>query len=392
MNTNDTNIVLIGAGRMGQAIAYDLRHYDPHYPVFVIDNDADALDRLANIVGTEGLELVSGDISDEKLIRNLLKRTIPMAKSTVVIGAADYRLNYKLTMAAIENGASWVDLGGNNNVVARQFELDDAAKSAGVSVVPDCGLAPGMVNVLAGDARNRLDTMDELHFRVGGLPQFPKPPLFYGLVFSADGLANEYSEPCRIIENGEAFNVDPLTGWERIHVGPPYGTLEAFHTSGGSSTMTDTFEGIVQSLDYKTLRYQGHLKNIRLLLDLGLFDAGEIEISDTVSVAPRRLFGKILERPGWVEEDVVVMVGWAEGMRDNRNIKVKYRLFDEYDSETGLTAMARTTGFSAAVIARMIADERINERGALRQEVSVPPDQYIEEMQQRNVRIEIESV
>jgi lysine 6-dehydrogenase len=376
-------ILIIGAGAMSRAIAYDLLKIEPAYNITIMDQDQEVLDRLINFVDSKGIKSVIANADDVDRCRQLFK------DKNLIIGAAGYKYNVELTKLAIECKASWVDLGGNNDVVGNQFKLDEDALSNNVTVVPDCGLAPGMVNIIAGDAVNRLDEVHELHFRVGGLPQKPKPPLFYGLVFSADGLANEYSEPSLIIENGTVVEVEPLTGLEKVEFGAPYGILEAFHTSGGSSTMVRTFDGIIKNLDYKTLRYPGHLRRVKLLYDLGFFNNREIDLGGGNYAAPRRLFAATLERFGWVTEDIVVLDCWALGKRKDKSIRIEYHLLDSYDPQTELTAMARTTGFSAAVIARMILEGSISAKGVIRQEVSVPPDEYFSALLKRNVEIKI---
>ncbi|MCF7811358.1 saccharopine dehydrogenase NADP-binding domain-containing protein [bacterium] len=376
-------VLIIGAGAMSRAIAYDLLNSNPAYHVTVMDKDQEVLNRLVRFINSNDVDAIIANADDIDSCRKLFKW------KDIIIGAAGYSYNVELTKLAIESGASWVDLGGNNDVVARQFDLDEEALSKDVTIVPDCGLAPGMVNIIAGDAVNRLDEVNELHFRVGGLPQKPKPPLFYGLVFSADGLANEYSEPSLIIENGNIIEVEPLTGLEKVQFGAPYGILEAFHTSGGSSTMVRTFDGIIKNLDYKTLRYPGHLRRVKLLYDLGFFNNQEIDLGSGNFAAPRKLFAAMLERFGWITEDIVVLDCWALGKRNDKSFRIEYRLLDSYDPQTELTAMARTTGFSAAVIARMILEGAISAKGVIRQEVSVPPNEYFSALKERNIEIKI---
>jgi len=376
-------ILIIGAGAMSRSIAFDLLKTEPAYHVTIMDREQDVLDSLVKFVGSDDISAIIGNAGDIDSCRELFKG------KDIIIGAAGYRYNVELTKLAVECNANWIDLGGNNDVVDCQFKLDKEALSNDVTVVPDCGLAPGMVNIIAGDAVNRLDEVYELHFRVGGLPQEPKPPLFYGLVFSADGLANEYSEPSLVIENGNVVEVESLTGWEQVHVGAPYGILEAFHTSGGSSTMVRTFSGIIKNLDYKTLRYPGHLRGVRLLYDLGFFNNREIDLGGGNYAAPRKLFTAALERLGWVTEDIVILDCWALGKRDGQSVRIEYSLLDSYDSQTGLTAMARTTGFSAAVIVRMILDGTISAKGVIRQEISVPPGEYFNNLKERSVEIKI---
>ncbi len=383
----ENTILLIGSGSMGKAIAHDLHHLKPYYNLIIFDRDPKALERMLRFLGdANNIETVFGEIRDPRLLRKYMK------KSALTIGAAAYKYNFELTQLAISSGSSWIDLGGNNQIVDRQFRLNDSAVNAGVAIAPDCGLAPGLVSVIGKDAISKLEQVDELRLRVGGLPQKPEPPLFYALCFSVDGLINEYVEPARFIEDGQIKECSSLTGWERIYIGPPYGTMEAFNTSGGSSTMVDTFSGKVRNLDYKTIRYLGHLKRIRLLADLGLFGSDEIKIGSGLSTTPRRVMGAILNRLGWVKEDLVILKAWAIGAKNGRNGRIDYKMIDEYDPETNLTAMARTTGFSAAITARMILEGKIEAKGALKQELFAEPTEFFSELYKRGIEINISQV
>ena len=185
-----------------------------------------------------------------------------------VISCVNYWYNVELSKAAIETGANFCDLGGNNYVVDDQLALDEQARAAGINIIPDCGLAPGMVSVLAMHGASRFDEVDEIHIRVGGLPQDPRPPLDYQLVFSVEGLINEYIEVARVIRDGEIKTVDSMTELESLSFDgfPP---LEAFQTSGGTSTLPDTFLGRIRELDYKTIRYAGHCDKFKAMIDLG---------------------------------------------------------------------------------------------------------------------------
>lgn len=391
----ESYILIIGAGGMARAIAYDLRRRQPAYPLVVLDRDREALSRMTAFVGEGEVQTICGDAGDLELLKRLLSR------AAVGIGAASYRYNYNAAALAIGERAHWIDLGGNPTVVARQMELNNKAKATGVAVMPDCGLAPGMVNVIGGDIVRRIPEIEELHFRVGGLPQFPKPPLFYGLVFSPEGLANEYSEPARVIEDGVLKEVESLTGWERVYVGPPLGTLEAFHTAGGSSTMVETFRGRVKALDYKTLRYPGHLRRIKLLGDLGFWGDDELKLPPPappycvegdkggVAVTPRAVLGTLLMRQGWVTEDLVALAAWGIGKRNGMAIRVDYRMTDYYDPATGLTAMARTTGFPAAIVARMLVEGGVTETGVLKEEMAIPSERFLAELGERGIRFEV---
>jgi len=383
-----TDFLIIGAGGMARAIAFDLLNYEPRHSVVLLDRDPSALEDISRFLGKEGVEYVVGDASDKALVTSLMNRSV------AAIGASSYKLHLACAEVAVATGTHWVDLGGNPDVVKSQFALDALAKGASVGIVPDAGLAPGLVNVLGGYLASHLDVIDELHFRVGGLPQNPQPPLFYGLVFSPEGLANEYHEPAWVIEEGELKSVESLTGWERIYFGAPLGTLEAFHTSGGASTMVETFLGKVKALDYKTLRYPGHHRKIKLLGDLGFWNEETVQVrsretGELVKTAPRDVLGALMMKNGFITDDLVVLLAWGIGKKNGKECRRDIKMLDFADPETGLTSMARTTGFPATIIARMLAEGKITARGVLRQEEVVPAEMMIDELAKRGVKIEV---
>ena len=211
-----------------------------------------------------------------------------------VISCVNYWYNVSLSKAAIETGANFCDLGGNNYIVDEQLALDAEAKAAGINIIPDCGLAPGMVSVLAMHGAAKFDDIEEIHIRVGGLPQDPQPPLNYQLVFSVEGLINEYIEVARVIRDGKIIEIDSMTEIESLNFEgfPP---LEAFQTSGGTSTLPDTFLGKIRELDYKTIRYAGHCEKFKTMMDLGLCSSDEIVV-DFQKVKPRKVFGELLQK------------------------------------------------------------------------------------------------
>src|SRR5205823_5133437 len=202
---------------------------------------------------------------------------------------------------------NFCDLGGNKAVVAAELALDAEARERGVNVIPDCGLAPGMVAVLVAHAAARFTTLDEIHIRVGGLPQRPKPPLDYQLVFSVEGLINEYVERARVIRDGRIAEVESMTEVESLEFPPPFGTMEAFQTSGGTSTLPETFLGRVRERDYKTIRYPGHCAKFKTMIDLGLCSSEKVKV-DGLSIAPRRLLGDLLVKNLPADEPDVVLV------------------------------------------------------------------------------------
>jgi lysine 6-dehydrogenase len=238
-----------------------------------------------------------------------------------------------------------------------------------------------MANVIAAQAIEDTEAT-HVHLRVGGLPQNPQPPLDYTLVFSVHGLLNEYIEPAVVIRNGEITEVPSLTEIEEIDF-PPIGVLEAFQTSGGTSTLPCTYQHQLQELDYKTIRYKGHCAKMKVLLDVGMCSEESISIG-TFQVSPRDVLSKVLERTlPHEEKDMVLMRITAEGKKGTTT----YEMIDYFDEKSSMTAMARTTAFPTSIIAQMIASGTISKRGAYPPERVVPPLPFIKELTKRNIII-----
>jgi lysine 6-dehydrogenase len=368
-------ILVIGAGMMAQAIVHHLASRDELDSLIVADRDRGRAQSLAARFSDRRIVPLHLDVSAPRAVREA------MDGCTVAISAVPYFFNLALAEAAVDAGVSFCDLGGNNRIVAGELALDERAREAGVTVIPDCGLAPGLVNLLAAAAIEELNEVEQVSIRVGGLPQHPRPPLDYQIVFSPHGLINEYMEPSQVLRDGEIVTVPSLTEREEISFPAPYGTLEAFHTSGGSSTLPHTLRGRVKNLDYKTIRYPGHVERIKAMADLGFFDEAPISI-DNCDVAPRAVAVHLLEeRLSFGEPDVVLLRvlarGAAIGSDSDTSCEVKYEMIDNYDPATGLSAMMRTTGFPIAQIAFMLATGEISARGALPQETCVPTGLFL---------------
>ena len=291
-----------------------------------------------------------------------------------------------LNAAAIETRTNFCDLGGNNYVVDAQLALDDAAKNAGINIIPDCGLAPGMVSVLAMHGANRFEEIEEIHIRVGGLPQNSQPPLNYQLVFSVEGLINEYIETARVIRGSEIVEVDSMTELETLEF-ENFPALEAFQTSGGTSTLPDTFFGKIKELDYKTIRYAGHCDKFKTLIDLGLCSSDEIVV-DNMKIKPRRVLGELLQKNLPADEPDYVLIRLEfVGAKDGERKRLRYDIVDKYDAATGLSAMMRTTAFPASIIAQMAVRGDVKMRGATPQEKAIDADKFVAELARRNIKI-----
>jgi lysine 6-dehydrogenase len=358
---------------MGLGAVHDLAAQPDVARVTVADVDAARAQTVAARAGAKG-RAVSLDCSDHAAVVDLMRG------HAAAISCVNYWLNEALAKAAIEAGTNFCDLGGNNTVVDAELALDAAAKAAGVNIVPDCGLAPGMTAVLVAHAVSRVENADEIHIRVGGLPLEPKPPLDYQLVFAVEGLINEYVERARVLRGGEIVTVDSMTELEELEFPAPFGQLEAFQTSGGTSTLVETYLGRVRELDYKTIRYRGHCAKFKAMIDLGLCSSEPVN-----GVVPRKFFGDMLVRnlPHDEPDAVLVRVEVIGGGK-----RLRYDIVDRYDEATGLSAMMRTTAFPASIVALMMARGQTTAKGALPQERCIPPEAFMRELAARGIKVE----
>ena len=366
---------VFGAGLMGRYIVNDLSsRLDAS--ITWVDRSQDALERGKEALSApHKVELVRADITPERDLRHLIQ------PGSVAVGASSYEHHLQLTKMAIDRGASWLDLGGNNTVVANQRALDKRAKDQKVTVIPDCGLAPGMVSILGWDLHQRFEQADTIELRVGGLPASPSNQLGYQLVFSARGLLNEYREPCTVLRDGDLQEVAPLAELETLSVGERFPNLEAFTTSGGISTLAESLIGRVAHADYKTIRYPGHAQIISTMMELGFFNDESVARSGETAFD---ISASILEKSLSSEAPDVVLVR-ADAKLGNR---ILGRWTSVIDADSDWTAMQRSTGASAAVIAELIATGQVNGPGVLTQEGGVPAAKYIDGLRKRRVELE----
>jgi len=345
---------VLGAGRQGTAAAYDMARFGDAAQVLVADFELEraqeAARRVNELSGRDVARAARVDVRDEASV----VKTLTGVKA--VLSAVPYTFNLALTRASIQAGCHFCDLGGNTDIVLQQWALDAEAKKKSVAVVPDCGLAPGLANVLAAYVKARLDQTESIRMRCGGLPQRPRPPLGYKLVFNIAGLTNEYFGRALVLRGGKVHEVETFSELETLDFPEPVGRCEAFVTSGGTSTVPRSFEGEVEELDYKTVRYPGHFEKFKVLLDLGLLDLKPVEVDGT-PVVPRKLFHRVAApRIDFPEDkDLVVLRVEGTGTKDQEPLTIRLDIVDFHDDATGFTAMERTTGFPAAMVAEALA-------------------------------------
>lgn len=375
-------ILVIGAGMMGRAIAFDLSKFSKYDKITVIDKDKNTVEGAKNFLKNNK---ISYNLLD---IENTVDAVKCIREYDVVISAIPYFFNYELTKIAIDTKTHFIDLGGNNSIVKKQKTLDKKAQEAKIIVIPDCGLAPGLVSIITRDTVDYYDSVDFVKIRVGGLPKNPIPPFNYQFVFSPNGLINEYTQDAIVLNNKKIVYKKSMTELEKITFPKPFGDMEAFITSGGCSTLPYTFKYIIKYLDYKTIRYPRHCEKFKLLLDLGLGSDKPIKINN-YKINPREVLIKLVEKfiPA-TGEDAVLLKVFAQGSKNNKKIKIEYTMIDYFDKKNNITAMMRTTGYPVSIIAQMIEQKKIDKYGVSTPEEIINPKYFFKELKKKSIIIE----
>ncbi len=381
------NVIVIGSGYMGRAVAYDLCKFSHFEKITIVDSNRESLRSAKEFLKNSGKVLFQVVNAEN---RSWMKELFE--KNDVAISALPYQCNHKLTCIAIETQTHFLDLGGNNDVVSQQRSLTGEAAQQGVTIIPDCGLAPGLVSTITRDIVNRMDTVLYVKLRVGGLPLVPTGPLKYQISWSPNGLINEYLEPALVLEDGEIIKKDSMTGIERIEFPEPFGWMEAFYTSGGCSTLPYTYRDTIERLDYKTIRYPGHCEKFKILLDLGLGSEIPVEVGEQHVVPRDLLINQLLKNIPTTGDDVILVKVLGCGYKETNHDKIttlEYTMIDRCDKENNVSAMMRTTGFSISAIAQMIEEGAIEERGVFCPEEIVPPEPFFQMLKLRGINIQL---
>jgi lysine 6-dehydrogenase len=375
-------LLVLGAGLQGCACAYDLLQ-NPAITVTLADVRPAKLPPFLQRDWGGRLQTVKLDVTDAGAVAQTFRG------HAAVMSAIPYYYNAPMAKAAVEAGSHFSDLGGNTEIVLEQKKLHGEALAMGISVIPDCGLAPGMVNILAAEGIRRLDQAEKVKIFVGGLPQSPEPPLNYQIVYSLEGALDYYTTPSWVLRGGRPVQVDALSEVEPVEFPSPVGTLEAFHTGGGISTLPFAYQGKIDVMEYKTLRYPGHAAVVRPMRELGLLANEPIEVKGK-QVVPRDVFIAAVHPRLFKPEgrDLVALQVEVSGRKDGRPRSVTFRLLDYYDAKHGISAMMRTTGYSLSITGQMQVDGRVKAKGVLTPDEAMPFDAYVTELGKRGIRIE----
>jgi len=346
--------------------------------IVISDSDLNRAEKAADSIEKEGVESIQLDASEYPRLVSTLK------DFDLAVGLAPGRMGYQTVRACVEAGVDMVDL---SFMPEDPLTLHREAQKADVTVIPDCGVAPGISNMLVGRAYSLLDEVEEAIILVGGIPEKPIGPLGYKVTWCVEDLLEEYTRESKIVKHGKVVEEEALNGLELVEF-PGVGKLEAFYTDG-VRTLHSTIKG-VKNMWEKTLRYPGHAEKIKLLRDLGFF--GQTKLHG-INLSARELTIKLLEENLSLPEisDLLLMNVKVTGSKGESKVMYDYHILDRYDSAGKVTAMARTTAYTASIVVQLLASNEIAEKGV------IPPERLgmderlfnkiITELSKRGIRV-----
>jgi len=375
-------MLVLGAGLQGSACAFDLLQDKEVEQVRLADLKISHLPSFLAPYSGRRLLPTPLDVRDEDAVRGLMR------ECDAVMSAIPYYFNFDMARLAVESGVHFTDLGGNTEIVNEQKTLDAEAKRKNITVVPDTGLAPGMVNILAEYGIRQLDSVRSVRIYVGGLPQNPEPPLNYQIVDSLEGVLDYYTTLSWVLRRGKRTQVRALSEIEPVSFGDGVGELEAFHTAGGLSTMAFRYEDKIPEMEYKTLRYPGHAERMEAIRDLGLLDLDPVDVNG-LKVVPRDAFMAIVgprltKREG---RDLVALRVVVSGTKGGKPKSLTWELIDRYDEKHHISAMMRTTGYSLSITSMMQVRGQVKPAGVHTPDECIPAEKYIAGLGKRVVEI-----
>lgn len=380
---------ILGAGMQGTCAAYDLAKFGNPTKILLGDVSLEqakaSADRVNKLVGQAICHPDQVDAMNPDSLGAFLTGV------DVLLSCVPYWMHPHIAKVAVDCKVSMCDLGGNTDVTLETLKLDTAAKEAGVTLVPDCGLAPGLVNSLGMYLMEQMDEPETIKMYCGVLPQNPKPPFNYKLTFNVEGLVTEYDFEAVVLKDGKIDKVDTLADLEELEI-DTLGKMEAFNTSGGTSTAPYTFEGKVTNYVYKTIRFPGHCERMRIFKDFGFWNEDKIDVKGT-KIVPKdvfnAVFGPALSK--FVDRDMCAVRAVGEGKKDGKKVRMQIDILDKECEKTNFTSMERLTGYSLAIYAIEIAEGRVP-KGAIRYEEAVTGTKFVEQIQKRDVVLHIQGI
>ncbi len=376
----------MGSGRQGTAAAYDLARNGDADKVALADFHVDQAKKAANRVN----QLLQRDVVEPHQVdvENTSALTAFLSNVDSFVSAVPYYLNLEIAKCAIEAKASMCDLGGNTEQVFHELQLDEPARNAGITIVPDCGMVPGLGTSVCVYSMSLVEDPEEVFLWDGGLPRHPLEPWNYILTFHFEGLVNEYFGTTEFLRDGKLETVKCFEEYELVDFPEPIGQLEAFTTAGGTSSAPRTFLGKLKTYQNKTLRYKGHFAQWKAFHDAGLLETTPV-LTKGSGIRPRDLLQAVLDpkiRAREGDEDVCIIRAKCTGKTDGKRAEALVDLYEYYDGRTGFTSMERTTGWHAAIVASLMAHGEIR-KGAVPVELAMTGERMIRECRSRGMQV-----
>lgn len=372
-------VLILGCGNIGFVAAEDIAESMCSIDMVLADKSVEKARGAAERIG-RNVSWIELDASNNKKLAEALR------DADLAMGFLPGKLGYSLMKACIAVGRDCVDV---SYVPGDSLTLNWEAAKAGITIIPDCGFAPGISNMLVGHAATKLDKVQSVHILAGGLPERPIPPLGYVVTWSPDNLIYQYVRKARIVKEGKIVEVEALSGLEEVEF-PNLGRLEAFYTDGLRS-LPQTIKGVREMWE-KTLRYPGHAEKIKLLKSLGFFEETPIKVNGA-EVAPLRITVRLFEQKLRKPEvkDLAALKVEVSGFEDGKQTTYIYHMLDRYDEKRGITSMGRTTAYPASIIAQLLLKKVIREKGIIPPERIGMKDELfqliLKELEKREVRI-----
>jgi lysine 6-dehydrogenase len=373
-------LTVIGAGAIGSAVALRLNEREDVTQIRICDARARSLQRLRDETKSPKMRSFQVDVRDVHALEPIIR------DSACVIGCATPEINPVLAETCLEQGIHFCDLGGNDEIVHNELKLDERARTKSVWIVPNCGLAPGLINILCLRGIEQFDDVHAAHLRVGDVPLHPEPPFNFRISWSAEKVLEDYTQPVQRIENGRIVLDDPLTMHEHIYFEEPFRRMESFCTAGGLSTLAEQLAGSIETLDHKTIRWPGHADQMRFLLGLGFGENRSIDVRTHLTYRDV-LLRRMRQRLSGFYEDAVLLRVLVKGVAAGKEKTLVYEMADRFDAERSMTAMRRSTSVATASVACLLAAGKISGGGAQPPENVVPRDLYGTMLEEQGLHI-----
>lgn len=374
-------ITVLGAGSIGAAVARDLARHPDVSLVQVCDQRARALSLVQPRILGGKVRTFQVDARDPLTLRPIL------VGSDCIVASMPSAMSPELARLALDLGIHFVDMGGPDAVVEQMLALDAEARERGVWIVPNCGITPGLVNVLCLHGLDQFEQVEAAQVRVGDVPIQPREPFRFAVSWSVDKVIDDYTAPVEVLRDGERTTVAPLSEVETVCFDAPFGTMEAFHANGGQTPLAASLAGRIDCLDHKLVRWPGHADQMRFLLALGFGDDRIIDVRTHLTYRDV-LLRSMRQHLAVDEPDALLLRVLVRGTSGGHPRTLVYELHQEFDTESGTTAIRRATAIVTSALVTMLASGKLPGGGAAPPELVVDRGAYLDAVRADGLAIE----